>query len=124
VTIGGPAGAALSGSITGIGLVADTTAAGGWWNINEFQATSGTNAPLVVVNPIASAPTFGAVAAGGSGGGNSLTLNWSASANVHLQSTTSLVPPVVWTDVPDTTGQGSATVTTTNTQMFFRLSQQ
>ena len=55
--------------------------------------------------------------------GNSLTLNWTANANVTLQSATNLTPPVVWTDVPNTTGQGSATITTTNTRMFFRLSQ-
>jgi uncharacterized repeat protein (TIGR03806 family) len=42
VTIGGPAGAALSGSITGIGLVAQST--GGWWNINELQITGSTTA--------------------------------------------------------------------------------
>ena len=59
----------------------------------------------------------------GARSGNSLTLNWTASANVHLQSATNLAPPVVWTDVPNTTGQGSATITTTNTHMFFRLIQ-
>jgi hypothetical protein len=66
--------------------------------------------------------TLGGIAAGASSG-NSLTLNWTASGNVHLQSATSLAPPVVWTDVPNTTGQGSATITTTNIQMFFRLIQ-
>ena len=55
--------------------------------------------------------------------GNSLTLNWTANANVHLQSATNLAPPVVWTDVPNTTGQGSAAITTTNTHMYFRLIQ-
>jgi hypothetical protein len=30
---------------------------------------------------------------------------------------------VVWTDVPNTTGQGSATISTTNALMFFRLAQ-
>jgi hypothetical protein len=55
--------------------------------------------------------------------GKSLTLNWTSNANVHLQSATNLAPPVVWTDVPNTTGQGSATITTTNTRMFFRLIQ-
>jgi beta-galactosidase len=55
--------------------------------------------------------------------GKSLTLNWTANANVHLQSATNLAPPVVWTDVPNTTGQGSATITTTNIHLFFRLIQ-
>jgi len=55
--------------------------------------------------------------------GNTLTLNWTAGANVDLQTTTNLTPPVVWTDVPNTTGQGSATISTTNSLMFFRLAQ-
>lgn len=112
VAIGGPAAAALSGPITGIGLVAQST--GGWWNINELQ-----------VNSIAAAPaTPGSIRAGVVNvSGHSLMLNWGAGANIHLQSATNLTPPVVWTDVPDTTGQGSAAIGTTNTQMFFRLIQ-
>lgn len=55
--------------------------------------------------------------------GNTLTLTWTANPNAGLQSTTNLTPPIVWTDVPNTAGQGSATITTTNAQMFFRLSQ-
>ena len=76
------------------------------------QPNTSTNAP----------PTPGGIVAGASSG-NSPTLNWTASPNVHLQSATNLARPVVWTDVPNTTGQGSATVTTTNTRMFFRLIQ-
>jgi hypothetical protein len=110
VAIGGPAAAALSGPITGIGLVAQST--GGWWNINEFQVTS-----------VANTPTALSSIAAGAHSGNSLTLNWPANATVHLQSATNLVPPVVWTDVPNTTGQGSATITTTNSHLFFRLIQ-
>jgi hypothetical protein len=72
---------------------------------------------------VATTPTtLGGIAAGASSG-NSLALNWNASANVHLQSATSLAPPVVWTDVPNTTGQGSATIIVTNAAMFFRLFQ-
>ena len=112
VAIGGPVASALSGPITGIGLVAKST--GGWWNVNELQVTSVATAPT----------TLGSITTGAVNvSGNSLTLNWTAGANVHLQSATNLVPPVVWTDVPNTTGQGSATITTTNTQMFFRLIQ-
>jgi hypothetical protein len=55
--------------------------------------------------------------------GNTLTLNWTADVNIGLQCTTNLTPPVVWTDVPNTTGQGSATISTTNALMFFRLAQ-
>ncbi len=108
VTIGGPAATALTGPITGIGLVAQST--GGWWNINELQ--------------VASVASLGNITTGAvNTSGNSLTLNWTASANVHLQSATNLVPPALWSDVPNTTGQGSATIITTNTQMFFRLIQ-
>jgi hypothetical protein len=110
VVIGGPAATDLPGPITGIGLVAES--AGGWWNINKVQ-----------VAVVATAPTtLGSITAGASSG-NSLTLNWTASAKVHLQSATSLAPPVIWMDVPNTTGQGSATITTTNAAMFFRLFQ-
>ncbi|MDR3377806.1 MAG: hypothetical protein P4M10_03915, partial [Verrucomicrobiae bacterium] len=81
----------------------------GWWNINELQVALVATAPT----------TLGGITAGVSSG-NSVALNWTASANVHLQNATSLAPPVVWTDVPNTTGQGSATITTTNIQMFLR----
>jgi hypothetical protein len=110
VAIGGPAAAGLSGPITGIGLVAKST--GGWWNVNELQVTGVATVPT----------TLGGIARGAMIG-NSLTLNWPANANVHLQSATNLAPPVVWSDVPNTTGQGSATITTTNTKLFFRLIQ-
>jgi hypothetical protein len=113
VSIGGPAATALSGPITGIGMVAEST--GGWWNVNKLQVASGTNAPT----------TLGSIAAGAVNVcGNSVTLNWTASPNVHLQSSINLTPPVVWTDMPNTAGQGSAALTTTNTQMYFRLIQQ
>jgi len=110
VAIGGPVASDLSGPITGVGLVAEST--GGWWNVNEFQVAS------VAVMPI----TLGSIVAGAVSG-NSLTLNWTASPNVHLQSATNLVPPVVWTDVPNTTGQSSVAITTTNIKKFFRLIQ-
>ncbi len=112
VAIGGPVASALSGPITGIGLVAKST--GGWWNVNELKVTSVATAPT----------TLGRITTGGANvSGNSLTLNWTAGASVHLQSASNLVSPVVWTDVSNTTGQGSATISTTNSQMFFRLIQ-
>jgi hypothetical protein len=77
----------------------------------------------LTLNTSTNAPTALGGITGGASSGNSLTLNWTASANVHLQSATNLAPPVVWTDVPNTTGQGSATITTTNARMFFRLIQ-
>ena len=81
-------------------------------NLLELNQNTQTNTPA----------TLGGIAAGVIGG-NTLTLNWTAGANVHLQRATNLIPPAVWTDVPNTTGQGSATVTMTNTRMFFRLMQ-
>ncbi len=110
VAIGGQVATALSGPITGIGLVAQST--GGWWNVNELQVALAATAPT----------TLGSIVAG-TISGNSLTLNWTASPNVHLQSVTNLAPPVVWSDVPNTTGQGLATITITNNQRFFRLVQ-
>jgi hypothetical protein len=110
VGIRGPTAADLSGLITGVGLVVKST--GGWWNINELQVASVARAPT----------TLGSITAVASSG-NSLTLTWTAMANVHLQSATNLALPVVWSDVPITTGQGSAAITMSNAQMFFRLIQ-
>lgn len=106
-TIGNAATADLSGNITGAGLVSVFTGAGNF-NFDNFQITG-----TIIPNPgnisVASrtATTF--------------TLNWTASPNVQLQSATNLTPPVLWSDVPGTAGQGFATITETNTQMFFRL---
>jgi hypothetical protein len=52
--------------------------------------------------------------------GNTITFNWTADPNVHLQSATNLTQPV-WTDVPNTTGQGSVTVPITPPMNFYRL---
>ena len=106
--IGSPAVADLSGNITGAGLVFNINSAGGNFNFDNFQITG-----TVVPNP-------GSLALG-SRTATTLTLNWTASPNVSLQSTTNLVPPVVWSNVAGTTGQGSATVPTTGGNTFFRL---
>ena len=106
-TVGSTAGADLSGNITGAGLVFSFTGAGNF-NVDNFQITS-----TAVVNP-------GSISVGTSTA-TTLTLNWTASPNVSLQSTTNLTPPVVWSAVPNTAGQGSATVDKTSAQMFFRL---
>jgi hypothetical protein len=106
-TVGNPAAADLSGNITGAGLVF-THIGTGTFNFDNFQVTGS-----VLHNP-------GAIGIG-SPSGNTLTLTWSASPTVHLQSATNLVPPVVWSDVPNTLGQGSATVTKDATAKFYRL---
>jgi hypothetical protein len=110
-TIGGTVGSNLSGNITGAGLVFNITGTGGNFNFENFQIT-GTG----VANP-------GSISVGISTA-TTLTLNWTASSNVHLQSATNLVPPIVWLDVAGTTNQSSATITKTNSKMFFRLIQQ
>ena len=109
-TIGNAAGANLSGNITGVGLVFNFTASGSY-NVNDFQVTGNVTVPA----------SLGSIAVGPNTA-TSLTLNWTAGANVQLQSTTSLSPPVVWSNVPGTLGQSSAVITKTpNTRMFFRL---
>jgi hypothetical protein len=107
-TVGGAAGADLSGNITGAGLVFTHTGSGNF-NFDNFQftGTATPNAGSIAVSPVVV--------------GNTFTLNWAASPNVHLQSATNLNPPVVWSDVPNTTGEGSATVTNTGPAKFFRL---
>ncbi len=107
-TVGSIAGANLSGNITGAGVVFNIAGTGGNFNVDNFQVTG-----TVIANP--GSITLGASTA------TTLTLNWTASAGVSLQSTTNLVPPVVWSNVPGTAGQGSAIINTTGPQMFFRL---
>lgn len=106
-TIGGAATSDLTGNITGVGLVSTFTGAGNF-NFDNFQITG-----TVIPNP-------GSISVG-SKTATTFTLNWTASPNVHLQSATNLTAATLWSDVPGTTGQGSATITETNTQMFFRL---
>jgi hypothetical protein len=107
-TVGSTAGADLSGNITGAGLVFDISGAGGNFNFDNFQVTG-----TAIANP--GSVTIGTITA------TTLTLNWTPSPNVRLQSATNLAPPTVWADVPGTTGQSSAIINTTGPQMFFRL---
>lgn len=106
--VGSVAGADLSGNITGAGLVFNIAGGGGNFNFDNFQITG-------TVIPDPGSVTVGTITP------TTLTLNWSASPGVSLQSTTNLAPPVVWSNVPGTTGQGSAIINTTGPQMFFRL---
>ena len=98
-----------------------TPTAGGQIVIGIDCGKNYTDGALNAMELIQNAPAAVGSIARGAMVGNSLTLNWTANANIALQSATNLTPPVVWTDVPNTTGQGSATITTTNTRMFFRL---
>ena len=107
-TVGSVAGANLGGNITGAGLVFSFTSGGGNFNFDNFQITG-----TVVANP-------GSISVG-TRTARTFTLNWTAGPNVQLQSATNLTPPVVWSDVPGTIGQSSATISTTNAQTFFRL---
>ena len=49
------------------------------------------------------------------------TLTWVGNPQVKLQSTSSLNTPVVWTDVPNTLGFHSKTVSVSGGPQFFRL---
>lgn len=109
VTVGGPDQTALSGAITGAGLVFTFTGAG-TFNVDHFEI-DGFVTSLV---PVAIA---GATA-------GRVTLAWPANPNVHLQSATNLTPPVTWSDVPNTTGSNSATLPASAPQMFFRTIQE
>jgi hypothetical protein len=108
--IGGTAPGNLAGTITGAGLVSTFTGTG-TINFDNFQitTTTGVSAPGgILVNSV-------------TGNGKYLNLSWIGSANIHLQSTTNLAPPSAWQDVPNTTGQSTATVTNTVPKMFYRL---
>jgi hypothetical protein len=106
-SVGSPASANLGGNITGAGLVFIFTSAGSF-NVNDFQITG-----TVIANP-------GKLLLSNSTA-TTLTFNWTAGPNIQLQSTTSLNPPVAWSNVPGTLGQASATVSKTAGNTFFRL---
>jgi hypothetical protein len=108
-TIGGTVSGNLSGNITGAGLVTSFTGAGNV-NFDNFYitTTTGVSAPGgIIISSIAN-------------NGQHITFSWIGSPNIHLQSTTNLAP-AVWQDVPNTTGQSTATVTNTVPKMFYRL---
>jgi hypothetical protein len=107
--IGSAAGANLSGTITGIGLVFVHSGSGGTFDFQNFVIT-GSGIGGVTIDSV------------NSGNMNLSWVNWQP--NVSLQSTTKLTPPVVWSTVPNTTGRNSATVPITGRQMFFRTIQQ
>ena len=109
-TIGSPVGAALSGYITGAGLVFVDTGSGGTFNFDNFIITgTATGLGQVTVSGVTN---------------NIMTLTWSGVPNTRLQSTTSLNSPVSWSDVAGTTGQNSTTIPISGQQkMFFRLIQ-
>jgi hypothetical protein len=109
-TIGSVAGADLSGNITGAGLVFAFTGTGGTFNFKNFQFTGAGG--TIVTDP-------GRISIGNITP-TTLTLNWTANPNVHLQSTTN-VASGLWQDVPNTAGQSTYTATTTAPQMFYRL---
>src|ERR1035437_5024587 len=109
-TIGGVASGNLSGSITGVGLVSSFSGTG-TINFDNFlvTTTTGVSAPGgIIISSVAN-------------NGKYITFSWIGSANIHLQSTTNLVSPVIWQDVPNTTGQSTVTVTNTVPQKFYRL---
>ncbi|HSY43214.1 MAG TPA: immunoglobulin domain-containing protein [Candidatus Acidoferrum sp.] len=109
-TIGSTAAASLSGNITGTGLVFMQTGTGGTFDFDNFLVTgTATGVGGVTINSVTS---------------TSMTLSWIGASNVSLQSTTNLSPPVVWTTLPATTGQSSATEPLSGSQKFFRLIQQ
>jgi hypothetical protein len=109
-TIGGVASSDLSGSITGAGLVTSFSGTG-TYSCDNFLVTTTTGVSV----------PGGIIVGSVSNNGKYITFSWIGSANIHLQSTTNLAPPVIWQDVPNTTGQSTVTVTNTVPQKFYRL---
>jgi hypothetical protein len=102
--IGSAAGANLTGSIIGAGMVFVTTGSGGSLNIDNFTIT-GTG--LGGIN-------MGALT------GTSLPLSWVGNPAVNLESTTNLSPSN-WQDVPNTLGLYATNVSVNTPQKYFRL---
>ena len=102
----GASSADLSGTITGAGLVFTYIGTGGTFNFDNFQIT-GTGIGGITVGALS---------------GNTIPLSWIGNPAVHLQGATNLNPPVIfWSDVANTAGASTATVTNTAPKMFFRL---
>jgi hypothetical protein len=101
--IGSPAGANLSGMITGIGFVFVTVATGGSYNFDNVSVTSTGVGGINFTQPT---------------GGN-MTLSWIGNPAVNLQSSTNL--PGNWLDVPGTFGLYSTPVSVTGPRKFFQL---
>jgi Immunoglobulin I-set domain len=105
--IGSAAGANLTGSMIGAGLVFVTTGSGGSVNIDNFTITG---------------PGLGGINLGALTG-SSLPLSWVGNPAVNLQSTTNLNPsgPSVWQNVPNTLGLYATNVSVNTPQKYFRL---
>ncbi len=108
-TIGGTASGNLTGNITGAGLVSSFTGTG-TIDFDNFVVTTTTGV---------SAPG-GILVSSVTNNGKYITFLWIGGPSIHLQSTTNLAP-AIWHDVPNTTGQSTATVTNTVPQKFYRL---
>lgn len=105
--IGSTASHALTGTLTGAGLVFVVTGSGGDVNFDNFQI-NGSGLGAIIATPGA--------------GNTTTTLSWVGNPAVNLQSATSLSPSN-WTDVPNTLGKYSITVTNSGPQKFYRLIQ-
>lgn len=108
--IGSAASANLSGNITGAGLVFVDIGSGGTFDFQDFLVTgTATGIGGITVNSVSA---------------GHLNVSWIGAPNVSLQSATNLNPPAVWTTLPATTGQNSASLPLSGPRMFFRLIQQ
>ena len=105
-SVGGGATAALSGLITGAGLVFTHTVHAGTLNFDHFSITA-TMGNLRVANLT----------------NQTLSLAWPAGNNISLQSTTN-VAVGQWLDESNTLGQGAAARPLNLPQQFFRLKMQ
>ena len=90
-----------------------------WRLLGSTNVPTGWNMP--------SASVFGVIVAGGSRIGSEVVLSWATNGPaVHLESTSTLTPPICWQVVTNTSGVVSTNFTVTNTissgNKFFRLS--
>jgi hypothetical protein len=109
VSIGGTPPAPLSGNIDAAGLLFSFVPTGGTINFNAF----GIQANGVTGDNLIGGLNIGPVVNG------TVTLTWIGNPAVNLQSTPSL-NPASWTDVPNTLGMHSITVSAPG-QQFYRL---
>jgi len=117
VVVGGNPAKNLSGPITAAGILFQHGTSGGDlnWNFYQINATSGTGGPGTGIGGL----NIGVGAPNGvTGVSNAVTLTWVGNPSVSLQSSTDLIH---WTNVTNTSGNHTLTISATNTDEFYRV---
>lgn len=117
VVVGGTPAQNLSGLITAAGILFQHGTYGGDlnWNFYQIQATTGFGGAGTAIGGL---NITSGITSSGSGSSNTVTLSWVGNPAVFIQSSTDLIH---WTDVANTSGDHTLTITATGTNQFYRV---